>query len=91
MKKSEQRLTLDRPVTYQITVPGQSGEAAADAGLLCHLAVHRELFAKLGPESSRLEDALQSFLQVGASPTMPPAVAKATRAKSRHFYETGGS
>jgi predicted nucleic acid-binding protein len=42
------------------------------------LAVHRELFAKLGPESSRLEDALQSFLQVAASPTMSATVAKAT-------------
>jgi len=42
------------------------------------LAVYRELFAKLGPESIRLEDALQSFLQVAPSPTLSPAVAKAT-------------
>ena len=42
------------------------------------LAVHRELFAKHGPESSRLEDALQSFLQVAPSPTTSPTVAKAT-------------
>jgi predicted nucleic acid-binding protein len=42
------------------------------------LAVHRELFAKLGLESSRLEDALQDFVQVAPSPTVSPAVAKAT-------------
>ena len=42
------------------------------------LAVHRELFAKLGPESIRLEDALQSFLQVAPSPTISSAVARAT-------------
>ena len=42
------------------------------------LAVHRELFAKLGPESSRLEDAVQSFLQIAPSPTISSAVARAT-------------
>jgi predicted nucleic acid-binding protein len=42
------------------------------------LAVHRELFAKLGPESSRLEDALQGFLQIAPSPTISSAVGRAT-------------
>lgn len=42
------------------------------------LAVHRELFVKLGPESNRLEDALQSFLKLAPTPTMSPDVAKAT-------------
>ena len=42
------------------------------------LAVHRELFTKLGPESLRLEGALQRFLKPAPSPTVSSAAARAT-------------
>lgn len=41
-------------------------------------AVHRELLAKYGPESARIESALQSFLKLKSSPILTPAVATAT-------------
>jgi predicted nucleic acid-binding protein len=41
-------------------------------------AVHRELLAKPGPESARLESALQGFLKLVPSPTLPSAVEMAT-------------
>jgi predicted nucleic acid-binding protein len=41
-------------------------------------AVHRELLAKSGPESARIESALRGFLKPTPSPILPPAVARAT-------------
>jgi predicted nucleic acid-binding protein len=42
------------------------------------LAVHRELVAKSGPESARLESALQGFLKLAPVSTLPSAVELAT-------------
>jgi predicted nucleic acid-binding protein len=41
-------------------------------------AVHHELLAKPGPESARLESALEGFLKLVPSPTLPAAVEMAT-------------
>ncbi len=41
-------------------------------------AVHRELLAKPGPEADRLDQALDTFIQVSERPTLAPAIEAAT-------------
>ena len=42
MKKSKRKLTLDRPVTYQIKVPGHLDESWADWGGKMTIAIDSE-------------------------------------------------
>ena len=42
MKKPKQRLTLDRPVAYQIKVPGQIGESWSDWASGMNISVDSE-------------------------------------------------